>query len=71
MPVEKISEPTMSDRGFDIMRYAVRLARDEQIQRLASLRNRLNAKFPGESADIEAALKNWADYCLKNSSFNN
>ena len=65
MTAENLVEPELTERGFEIMRYAVRLSCDQQIQRLETLRNRLEADFPGESADITAALTTWAEYAKR------
>ena len=52
--------------GFDILRSAVTLARSEQIQRLSTLRTRLNQLYPYESTQIEAAIEFWANRVAQN-----
>ena len=54
--------------GFDILRNAVNLARVEQIRRLTTLRNRLNALYPDDEIQVEAALKFWASWAARNKS---
>lgn len=52
--------PDLSPEAFDILRSAVNLARDQGIQRVATLRLRLNNLWPGRATDIEQAIAFWA-----------
>lgn len=52
----------MDDLAFDILRAAVRVARDEQIRRLSGLRSRLAQLYPEAPDQCEAAIKAWAQY---------
>lgn len=51
---------SLSDKGYEILRYAVNIVRNEQIRRLHALRARLLKDFPGEDDNVRAALRYWA-----------
>ena len=51
--------PELSESGFEVLRAAVRQARDRQIKSLKSLQERLAVMFPGRSQDIEQAIGYW------------
>lgn len=55
----------MHDLTFDILRSAVTLARNEQIDKVGVLRARLEEIFPQWNAEIDAALKLWAEYAAE------
>ena len=50
---------------FDILRAAVNLSKNEQIQRLPKLRDRLVELFPDREPDIKSTLLYWADNITK------
>lgn len=50
------------DATFDMLKAAVRSARDLQIQKVALLRAHLLRLFPDGAAQIDEALQLWADY---------
>lgn len=52
----------MTDETVEIIRAAVRLAKNEQIKRLSTLRARLLDIYPGKDGAIEEALAAWARY---------
>jgi hypothetical protein len=52
----------VNDEVSSILRAAVNIARNEQVRRLSTLRNRLAEMFPGKDAQINEALGTWADY---------
>ena len=47
----------MDEAVFEVLRAAVRVVRDEQVQRLVTLKSRLLELFPGRQDDIAAAIK--------------
>ena len=51
--------PALTNGGFEMLRAAVRVARDQQIRHVAGLRMILEALW---EADISAALQTWANY---------
>lgn len=53
-------QPDLSPEAFDILRSAVHLARDQGIQKVATLRLRLNNLWPGRDSEIEQAIAFWA-----------
>ncbi len=61
-PCAQVADEPLSEAAFDILRAALRIARDEQIRRLTTLRSRLESAFPGQQADVRAALLYWAGY---------
>lgn len=52
----------LSPTAFAILRDAVNLAREEQIQSVKKLSARLKAHWPNHEADIHSALIRWARY---------
>lgn len=52
----------MSDEAFVILKAAVNIARNEQVRRLATLRRKLSALFPGKEDHINEAICTWASY---------
>lgn len=60
----------LSPQGFDILRRAVTCARDEQIKTVAVLRLRMQRDFPDQDADIDAALRFWANHAAATKSRN-
>lgn len=52
----------MTEETFQILRSAVTIARNEQIRRLSTLREKLAQKFPGQDEQIREALAAWAKY---------
>lgn len=52
----------MSDEVFDILRAAVTLAKNEQINTVEALRSRLLQLFPNKEAQTEEAILCWAQY---------
>lgn len=54
--------PELSEEGFDVLRAAVNLARNESIRRADALVSRLKTLFPGKEAVIKEALAYWAHY---------
>lgn len=57
----KMSDPDLDELGFEILKSAVNIARNEQIHRLTTLRERLKGHYPGEDVRIQAALTTWAN----------
>lgn len=51
----------LDDAVFEVLREAVRMARDEQLHTVAELRMRLQARGEGRDALIERALLVWAE----------
>lgn len=47
---------------MDMLCHAVRMARDQQVQRLATLRQRPHNAFPGEEAVVDEAIGFWGRY---------
>ena len=55
------ADQELSDEAFTVLRAAVNLARDHNIQKVAVLRQRLEQVFPRVSAEvIDSALRFWA-----------
>ncbi|MYM92635.1 hypothetical protein [Duganella vulcania] len=52
----------MDDLTFDILRSAVRVAKDEQIGRLDGLRLRLAQMYPDAPIQREQAIIEWANH---------
>jgi hypothetical protein len=50
----------MDTTVFACLQSAVRIARDQQIQKVATLRMRLSGQYDAQT--IDAALKLWANY---------
>lgn len=53
-------EQTLSDGGYEMLRAAVNTAREHQCRTLARLKERLEAAWPGRTADIDEALTYWS-----------
>jgi len=51
----------LDDAVFEVLREAVRMARDEQVLTVAELRMRLQARGDGRDAVIDQALLVWAE----------
>lgn len=58
--------PKLSQSGFEVLRTAVREARDRQIKSLKALREHLGLLFPGRSDDIEHAIAYWSAQVRRN-----
>jgi hypothetical protein len=56
-----MSSLTLSDAGYEMLRAAVNIAREHQCRSLSRLKERLLETHPGRNADIEAAIKYWAE----------
>lgn len=54
----------MDDLTFEILRVAVRIAKDEQIKRLAVLRKRLAQLYPDAAPQRDAAINAWTSQVL-------
>lgn len=52
----------LTEDQFEILRSAVTIARGDQVRRLDTLRQRLLSHYPKHEADIDAALRYWANY---------
>lgn len=52
--------PELSQSGFEVLRTAVREARDRQIKSLKALREHLALLFPSRREDVEQAIAYWA-----------
>ena len=52
--------PEFTEKAYEILRAAVNIARNQNVGKLAVLRDRLNEMFPGEAENIKAALAFWA-----------
>lgn len=50
----------MTDEVFEILRAAITHARNESINTVAKLRERLLRAYPGKSTQIDEALHAWA-----------
>jgi len=50
---------------FTMIRIAVDMARNERIERVSTLRNRLITLYPGNDELIKQALETWAEYARK------
>lgn len=55
-----LSEPDLSEGGFEMLRAAVNTVSDHQCRSLQSLKERLAITWPGRGADIDAAIAFWA-----------
>ena len=62
------AKPAFSAYAFDILRCAVRIARDEQIKKVNALRSRLETMFPASDQDIDMALTTWANMAVRSES---
>ena len=58
--------PELGQTGFEVLRVAVREARDRQIKSLNMLREHLGLLFPGRSVDIEQAIAYWSAQVRRN-----
>lgn len=56
------SPEELTEDQFEILRSAVTIARGDQVRRLDTLRQRLLAHYPKHEADVDAALRYWANY---------
>ncbi len=56
----------VSDDTFNILKAAVNIARNEQVRRLATLRAKLSAIFPGKDEQITEAINAWAEHARAN-----
>lgn len=56
----------MNESVFEVLRAAVRIARDEQVQRLVTLKIKLLELFPGRQEDIMSAIQFWASQARAN-----
>ncbi|MEX3984229.1 hypothetical protein AB4Y45_35320 [Paraburkholderia sp. EG287A] len=52
---------SLSEAAYEILRAAVNLARFGQYRRPAALLNELRRRFPGQEADIAAAIAYWME----------
>lgn len=52
---------TLSDGGLEMLQAAVNAARQFQCQTVKSLKDRLLVVYPSRGADINEALKYWAN----------
>lgn len=52
----------LSDEAFDMLRLAVRMARDHQVRSLEQLRSKLISLHTGSGAVIDQALVAWANH---------
>jgi hypothetical protein len=52
----------LDELTFEILRAAVRVARDEQIRSLPALRARLARMYPQFPEQIKGAIETWAQY---------
>lgn len=50
----------MDDLTFEILQAAVRIARNEQIRTIATLRARLTSLYPGQGDQCDVAISEWA-----------
>ena len=57
----EVVDPDLDELGFEILKSAVNIARNEQIRRLTTLRERLKGHYPGQEDRIQAALTTWAN----------
>ena len=55
----------LTDGAFEVLRAAVKMAADAQIEKRAELEMRLKHEFPGREADVSAALDKWVSYIEK------
>lgn len=55
-------EPTLSPEGFDMLRAAMNIARNYQVQKVAQLRIKLLDMFPGKDDLVQEALTYWGHY---------
>lgn len=53
---------TLTDLQFTILREAVTLARERQVQSVATLRAMLLRRWPRKPKSVTAALQFWADH---------
>lgn len=61
-PAPDLAVLELNETGFEILRAAVRIARDGNVKRLEDLRSRLAEIYPDDKAQIEVALSTWAKY---------
>lgn len=52
----------ISESVFEVLRSAVNLARNEQIQKVTTLKVRLLNFYPGREEDVNKAIFAWAQY---------
>lgn len=50
----------LSDGGYEMLRAAVNTAREHGSRTVEALKHRLNRAWPGREADIDEAIKFWA-----------
>lgn len=50
----------LTDSAFDVLRVAVRIAKDRQIKTVKSLKAQLLVLFPDRQAEIDQAVSYWA-----------
>lgn len=55
----------MTDLTFDILRSAVTLAKNEQIEKVSRLKARLLDIYPNNQSEIDAAIQAWARYATR------
>jgi hypothetical protein len=58
----------ISEAAYEILRAAVTLVRTEQIQRVGTLRSRLQQRYPGKDNQVQEALQFWARHATANRS---
>lgn len=51
----------LTDTGYDILRDAVTIARNEQIGTVAQLKQRLTQRWPDAVSEIGAVIQYWAN----------
>lgn len=56
----------LNQTGFEILRRAVRLARDGGVKKLTALRAQLEEIYPDEKDQIELAISTWAKHAQEN-----
>ena len=58
----------LNEVGFEILRSAVRMARDGNINKIDVLREKLQERYPSEMDQIQLAISTWAQHVQENKS---
>ncbi|WP_137917138.1 hypothetical protein [Hydrogenophaga sp. 2FB] len=59
-PTDEPQLPELSPAAFDMLRSALNLAREQGIQKVATLRARMKGLWPDRSEEIDQAIAFWA-----------
>lgn len=51
----------ITDSAYEMLRAAVNVARNIQVENVQALKEQLNSAYPDRQADIDSAISFWAD----------